>query len=161
MYNLNIFDKIIFWKIVYRTALFWSPSNSKNLCFKRKHAPPENSRLEAQHHPKIDKGKKNHLNHLPPCLLGVQPLIFPKAYVHTYIYIYEGCSKFFHVENVILFLVAMAILPFPQNMLLNIGTGHYIHVCMYVCMYVCIQYTWTFAKTLAKKNTFAIAEKKL
>ena len=25
----------------------------------------------------------------------------------------------------------MAILPFLQNMLLNIGTGHYIHVCMY------------------------------
>ena len=29
------------------------------------------------------------------------------------------------------FLVAMAILPFLQNMLLNIGTGRYTHVCMY------------------------------
>ena len=41
------------------------------------------------------------------------------------------------------FLVAMAILPFLQNMLLNIGTGHNIHVRMY---------TKSFAKTLAIKN---------
>ena len=53
------------------------------------------------------------------------------------------------------FLVAMAILPFLQNMLLKIGTGNYILVCMYK---VCINFgqrltqrkplSWTFCSTL-------------
>ena len=53
-----------------------------------------------------------------------------------------------------LFLVAMAILPFLQNMLLNIGTGHYIHVCMYT-VYM------NFRQNFSQKKTFAISEKTL
>ena len=53
------------------------------------------------------------------------------------------------------FLVAMAILPFLQNMLLNIGTGHYIHVCMYT---VYMNFRQNFSR---KKNIFAISEKNL
>ncbi len=53
------------------------------------------------------------------------------------------------------FLVAMAILPFLQTMLLNIGTGHYIHVCMYT---VYIIFRQNFSRK-NKKLTFAIFEK--
>ena len=54
-------------------------------------------------------------------------------------------------------LVAMAILPFLQNMLLNIGTGRYIHVCIYYIMY-----TYSFAKNFAiTKFSIAISEQTL
>ena len=43
--------------------------------------------------------------------------------------------------EVTVFPLALAILPFLQNMLLNIGPGHYIHACTHSF----------FAKTLAKK----------
>ena len=50
------------------------------------------------------------------------------------------------------FLVAMAILPFLQNMLLNIGTGHYTHVYVYII----------FRQNFSDKNfTFAISEETL
>ena len=48
--------------------------------------------------------------------------------------------------EVYVFLVAMAILPFLQNMLLNIGTGHDMHVHIHNLS----------AKTLAKKKSFRI-----
>ena len=52
------------------------------------------------------------------------------------------------------FLVAMAILPFLQNMLPNIGTGHYIHVCMYTVYII-------FRQNFSRKKKIAISEKKL
>ena len=52
------------------------------------------------------------------------------------------------------FPVFMAILPFLQNMLLNIGTGHYIHVCN------CIVYIILRQNFSDKQFSFVISEKK-
>ena len=49
----------------------------------------------------------------------------------------------------------MAILPFLQNMLLNIGTGHYIHVCMYT-VYIIFRQHFS-----DKKNILPFQEKNL
>ena len=59
------------------------------------------------------------------------------------------------------FLVAMAILPFLQNMFLNIGTGHYIHLCMYTVYLQCkIRHVYmNFRQNSSPKNTFPISEK--
>ena len=54
------------------------------------------------------------------------------------------------------FLDAMAILPFLQNMLLNIGPGHYIYIyILYTYMYV---YT-IFSQNFSDKKSFAISDK--
>ena len=65
--------------------------------------------------------------------------------------------------EVSVFLVAMAILPFLQNMFLNIGTGHYIHVCMYTVYLQCKNkhVYMNFRQNFSQKNTFAISEKTL
>ena len=46
------------------------------------------------------------------------------------------------------FLVAMAILPLLQNMLLNIGIGHYIHVCMYT-VYIIFRQSFSDKKNIS------------
>ena len=57
------------------------------------------------------------------------------------------------------FLVALGILPFLQNMLLNIGTGHYKY--MYIYVYKCIYiYIHILPKKIGNKRYFAISEKK-
>ena len=57
-------------------------------------------------------------------------------------------------SEVNVFLVAMAILPFLQNLLLNIGTGHYIHECMYTVYLI-------FRQNFSDIFSFAISEKTL
>ena len=52
------------------------------------------------------------------------------------------------------FLVAMAILPFLQNMLLSIGTGHYIHAYVYTVYII-------FRQNFSEKKNISPFQKKL